>query len=130
MKDFQRTWCQKILDKVRARRITGFLEQELLQTGSQLSFETIARKLRNSGAGPGNYKTVEEWVKDVNLVFFSVKSSVKPGSAQEEATDYLAEWFKKKTQRFPESEMDVWMMKFKKVQRRLKALMECQVKFL
>ena len=115
LEGFQRRWCSRILDRLSGFKVTEHLKSDLLAN--------IRQKLASNG-----YRSVDDWINDVNMVWFNVRSEFQPGSAVYVIADYLESWFNKKVARYPTSETDEWVLKFQKVQKRLKLLAESDVK--
>ena len=102
--------------------VAEYLNNELIRQGVLPNFDTVMEKLKR-----GEYKAVEDWAKDVNLIFFNLRSRFAPDSPQCAVANYLSNWFQQRTRSYPETEMDVWMASFKKVQARVRELMQKKV---
>ena len=121
LKDCQESWCRRILTRMRKFAVAKYLNNELICQGV-LNFDDVLEKLNR-----GEYKAVEDWAKDVNLIFFNVRSRFAPDSPQCAVANYLSSWFQQRTRVYPETEMDVWMASFKKVQEQVRKLMQKKV---
>ena len=117
----QESWCRLILKRMRKFAVAKYLNNELICQGV-LNFDDVLEKLNR-----GEYKAVEDWAKDVNLIFFNVRSRFAPDSPQCAVANYLSSWFQQRTRVYPETEMDVWMASFKKVQEQVRKLMQKKV---
>ena len=133
MLDFQRKWCVKIFDDLKEFEMFKMFNTTNMNTDGndsnqaalarvKASFDAVQQKLDS-----GEYKAVGDWVKDVNLIFFNIKSSSKKGTPTYMAADYLEKWFTKKTLTYPSTKEEEWMMKFRKVQTKIQEIVDLNV---
>lgn len=120
MLDFQRKWCVSIFDDLKEFEMFDAIFRN---ADGANPFDTVEKRLSS-----GEYKSVSDWVKDVNLIFFNVKASSKKGTPTYIAAEYLEKWFAKKTVVYPGTKEEEWMMKFQKVQSKVQRIADMKVK--
>lgn len=129
MLDFQKNWCVKIFyDLKEFKMFDAIIETDGNDSTQAASgrvktlFDNTEKKLTS-----GEYRSVSDWVKDVNLIFFNIKSSNKKGTPTYMAAEHLEKWFTKKTGLYPATKEEEWMMKFQKVQKKIQNIVDMNV---
>lgn len=115
----QKKWCLDIYSRFLAMNITSFISQEMEkdENQSRLTFQSIRNRLQDN-----SYMSPDEWIRDVNSVLYLQKTNYKEDTPQYYLVSYLEKWFHKKVKEIPQNESEIWMLKYKKVQRLIKQL--------
>jgi len=123
---FQKNWDLKVLEKLTNFEIAKSLILELNSYAftvarqpvkTRMDFAVVQRRLNRD-----EYSLVSDWI--CQLIWFNVKNCSRPRIATDLMIEQLNQWFEQRFQKFPSSEMDAWMMLFRKIQKSVKALME------
>ena len=123
MNNFQRHFCERILEKLEKRPICKFflevnpaaLEKPIYEKNPKDAYDLACVKRRLNS---GYYKTVNEWAIDVRKVWKS-----RPKNDIERHYDNIAEelskYFEKKWNDYPRSERELWTQEMDKLRKKV-----------
>lgn len=127
---FQQKQCQKILDKLYEKSISKPFQQNLSENfglpepikvylGNPIDLNKIRENLAND-----QYKTIQEWARDVFLVFDNALSLFQQGSPIFAIAKDLRYWFEKKLRNFPRTSNELWLIEFNSAHEKLQNLVD------
>jgi hypothetical protein len=121
---YERQWCLNLLDKLASLELTQtifnnaeFRSEASLRVKTPMTIDIIRQNL-------SKYESVSDFGKDVDLIWFNVKSCFEADSPLYLIALQLEQWFSKRFQRIPKTSMDEWMMQFQKLQRSVGKLLD------
>jgi hypothetical protein len=119
-----RAWCLGLLDKLSGFEITQtifnsteFRNEAPLRVKTPMTLDIVRQNLNK-------YESVSDFGRDIELIWFNVKSCFEPESPMFLIALQLEQWFHKRLKKFPKTPMDEWMMQFQKVQKSVRQLLE------
>ena len=128
MIDFQKNYCNKILDKIESHHISELFKQPS-EPGDEryagyldipkkpMDFSTIRKKLNEN-----QYKCIGECYSDIRLVFSNAMTSYPESSGIYKMASDSSNWFEKKHADYPRTKEEYWFQKIKKIQKEIKYL--------
>ncbi|KAK8893854.1 hypothetical protein M9Y10_022283 [Tritrichomonas musculus] len=130
LSDFQLKQCLKILDKLEEKSISKPFQRNLAENfglpepireylEKPIDLSTIRDRLKNN-----KYKTIQEWGRDVFLVFDNVLCLFHVGSPINAMAKDLRNWFEKKLKNFPRTRNEKWLIEFNSTHEKLQKLVD------
>lgn len=118
MNSFQRSYCEKTMDKLEKRPICQyFIDVNPLESDSAVQVQGVKRppnlravrlKLQRS-----EYKNINEWAVDIDYVFKRACPKDDKSRHYELMALEMRRFFRKKWRQFPRSEREHWIMRVK-----------------
>lgn len=127
---FQQKQCLKILNKLLEKSISKPFQQNLSENfmlpepinvylGKPIDLLTIRENLKND-----QYKSIQDWICDVFLVFDNALSLFNSGSPINAIAKDLRNWFEKKVKNFPRTSNELWLIEFTSTHEKLQKLVD------
>ena len=92
---------------------------DILAVHDTLNLNIIKNSLENN-----KYKTVDEFVKDVNLVWENGKKNKSPENLQRIMAEEASLWFNNKMKKLPQNEMEEWIYKSTKYSKSINEILQ------
>lgn len=128
MNEIQKEFAQKITKKLTLIPISVFFLNPVDPVADNvpdyfekirkpMDLHTVTKKLESD-----SYASVEEWRKDVNLIWKNALTYHNEGTFINSIARELMDVFKNMSETIPKSELDAWMFKVRKMQNKLDKL--------
>ena len=127
MNEVERRFAKEITEKMKNYPISFYFLEPIdpkrdqlpnyLQTikpGVPMDLSTVTKNLEKNA-----YTTIDDWKKDMNMIWDNAKRYNNAGSPFYLIADELKQIFKRKTEFIPKTEIDEWTIKVKKANKRI-----------
>jgi hypothetical protein len=124
--EWQRRWCLEVMDRIRARPISGPFQRESskelgLSTNVKqyLDLDSIREQLED-----GRYDTVQDWICDVRYIWAAAQRLFREGTPVHAMAIDLSRWFERRFAEFPRCQAEQWLADFRSTHTKLRDLVD------
>jgi hypothetical protein len=124
--EWQRRWCLQVMDRIRAKPISGpFQRESSRELGLSaniehyLDLDSIGEQLED-----GRYHTVQDWICDVRYIWAAAQRLFREGTPVHAMAADLSTWFERKFAEFPRCLAEQWLADFRSTRGKLRALVD------